>query len=586
MRINCASFRKRIAVLLILLISSLWMTSCGPQKTEPEMQQAITKTPTAQIVKTTAAAIPQPYNTPVPTLLPVTQPNSSVVNAGLIIFSMSDGEYRHLFAYHPSYLSVTRLTADAWDDESPAISPDGNKIVFSSNRFGTHEIYLLDLVNNSLTQMTNSKAYKNAVSWSPDGQYIVYENYDNEHFSLIIQSVNNPQESPIQLSEEGIDFFQPAWSPDGSEIAFVTDPTGRNEIWIARLQDANERFVKVIASPDCDYSEPSWSQDGLTLAITRRKIDDEVIILQPHNLESGVKLLGKGRNPVWMPDDSGIMVTLQTPNLNELLAYSSSDRHLILPPIPMPGNIHSADWKSANLTQNIQLFLSKNRIPQPVPLWADEPAPTSETGRRSLVTLDNVNAPQPSLSDAVDDNFNNLRETVKRRAGWDVLASLENAVIAATEISAPDISENWLYTGRAIALNMAPYEADYLVTSREEISGEIYWRVWIKCKEQDGTCGQPIQSPVWDFSSRSSGDTTAYENGGKIIQAPGGYWVDFTDLALRYGWERIPSLNNWRSYFPGIQFNVFVLKQGFSWRQALLDIYPPEQVDILIGEIQ
>jgi TolB protein len=133
---------------------------------------------------------------------------------------------------------------------------------------------------------------------------------------------------------------------------------------------------------------------------------------------------------------------------------------------------------------------------------------------------------------------------------------------------------------------MAPYEADWMVASREEFAGETYWRVWIKCKIQDGTCGEPLESPIWDFKSRFSGQPLAYENGGQIVAAPTGYWVDFTELALRFGWERLPSLNNWRSYFPGIQFNTFVLRQGLTWQQALLDIYPPEQVDLIVEKSQ
>ena len=125
-----------------------------------------------------------------------------------------------------------------------------------------------------------------------------------------------------------------------------------------------------------------------------------------------------------------------------------------------------------------------------------------------------------------------------------------------------------------------------MVVSREEFAGDLYWRVWIKCKIQDGTCGEPLNSPVWDFKSRSSGKLLAYENGGEVVSAPSGYWVDFTELASRLGWERLPSLNNWRSYFPGILFNTFILRQGLSWQEALLDLYPQEQVNLIIRNSQ
>lgn len=137
-----------------------------------------------------------------------------------------------------------------------------------------------------------------------------------------------------------------------------------------------------------------------------------------------------------------------------------------------------------------------------------------------------------------------------------------------------------------IALNIAPYEADWMIVTRENIAGETCWRVWIKCKYQDGSCGEPLNTPIWDFSSRYSGETLPYENGGEEIPAPSGYWVDFTELALRFGWERLPSLSTWRSYFPGIMFNTYALKQGLTWQEALLDIYPPEQAELIIEKNQ
>jgi len=45
---------------------------------------------------------------------------------------------------------------------------------------------------------------------------------------------------------------------------------------------------------------------------------------------------------------------------------------------------------------------------------------------------------------------------------------------------------------------------------------------------------------------------------------------------LRYGWERLPSQVNWRSFFPAIRFNQYVLSDGLDWRTAMAEIYPPE----------
>ena len=57
---------------------------------------------------------------------------------------------------------------------------------------------------------------------------------------------------------------------------------------------------------------------------------------------------------------------------------------------------------------------------------------------------------------------------------------------------------------------------------------------------------------------------------------PPGYWVNLTELAAAYGWERLPALSNWRTYFKGTRFNEFAFTSGLDWERAMLEVYPPE----------
>jgi len=49
-----------------------------------------------------------------------------------------------------------------------------------------------------------------------------------------------------------------------------------------------------------------------------------------------------------------------------------------------------------------------------------------------------------------------------------------------------------------------------------------------------------------------------------------------TTLAAQYGWERLPALANWRTYYAGARFNELVYPQGLDWRTAMLQLYPLE----------
>jgi TolB protein len=116
-----------------------------------------------------------------------------------------------------------------------------------------------------------------------------------------------------------------------------------------------------------------------------------------------------------------------------------------------------------------------------------------------------------------------------------------------------------------------------MVTIREDIGDQTYWRVYLKTRYQDGSQGQPIERIPWDLNARYGGNPQIYEQGGSPLAAPpAGYWFDFTDFALRYGWERQPALLNWRTYYTGSRVNEFAFSQGLDWRAAMLQLYPPE----------
>jgi len=212
------------------------------------------------------------------------------------------------------------------------------------------------------------------------------------------------------------------------------------------------------------------------------------------------------------------------------------------------------------------------------PLWQRNitASPAPPLGRSALVPLKDVTAPYPYLADAVADSFNNFRGALGSFTGWDFLASLENAYVPMTVAPPPGTQENWLNTGRAIAISQVPMNAGYMITLREEIAGQTYWRVFLRARFQDGSQGVPITEPAWDLNARNSGNPASYDQGGAYIPTPEGYWIDFTELAARYGWERLPALMDWRTFYQASQFNLFILKENMDWSTAMGKLYPPE----------
>ena len=109
---------------------------------------------------------------------------------------MSDGANYHLFAYHPQFLPLTRLTNNPWDDIQPVVSPDGSQLAFTSRQNGYWDIFLLDLTNGKQTRMTDSPEYDGAPTWSPDSQFLAYESYTESGTQLFIRKVTDLKEAP------------------------------------------------------------------------------------------------------------------------------------------------------------------------------------------------------------------------------------------------------------------------------------------------------------------------------------------------------------------------------------------------------
>ncbi|MRS05478.1 hypothetical protein EG832_20025, partial [bacterium] len=116
----------------------------------------------------------EPTSIPVqPTVSPTLEPSSTVSSATIeispiptsqasdqksdrILLSLAQSGHEHLYVYQPMQQPVTQITSGDWDDRDPVVSPDGTKIAFTSNRGGYWDLYLLDLLTQQTTPLTNT----------------------------------------------------------------------------------------------------------------------------------------------------------------------------------------------------------------------------------------------------------------------------------------------------------------------------------------------------------------------------------------------------------------------------------------------
>lgn len=564
---------KTPVLTIIILLASLLLSACvlvipRPAVLAPSPTPSLTLTPSPSATVTATV-------TPAPTFTPSPLPGDATHTFAL---SLGDNGYHHLFIYAPLKLPLTRLTAGQWNDIAPTFSPDGRKLAFASDRNEYWDLYLLDLETAQTERLTDTPEFDGNPSWSPDGLWIVYETYLEDQFDLfILSTVNRGQ--VLRLTDDPALDQTPAWSPGGRQIAFVSNRAGSNDIWLANLDTPDEgRFINLTNSPTTEETHPIWSPDGSRLAWAARAEGQpaSIYVWESARPTEPARRIGPGDWPAWSESGNEIATRLAEPNQDYLTAYTL-DGLLLFPPTPL-GSLSGLDWRIKRVTI-LPVIFQKQAFLTPTPLWQTglELITTVPNRRARILPLRRVQAPHPFLHEAVSDSFEALRERLIQDAGWDVLASLENAYTPLTSTLDPGRGEDWLFTGRAFALNPLTARAGWLLTLREDFGGETYWRIYLRPVAQDGSVGQPLRARPWDLNARYSLNPRAYEQGGAYAESiPPGYWIDFTALAREYGWQRQPALSNWRSFFKGTRFNLFVLTGGLDWRAAMLQLYPPD----------
>jgi TolB protein len=418
--------------------------------------------------------------------------------------------------------------------------------------------------------------------------WIAYESYVTEpgksegNLEIFLRPVTDgTQATPTRLTNQPAADFSPAWSPGGRQIAFVSNRSGENEIWVADLDKIEDRFQDISRSPLSNDGHPAWSPDGSLAWAANNGGYPQVVIRDKESgqPESLLKSVGGGSWPAWSPDGKFVITALSAPNQTYLTGYTQTAAGLVLPPLPLAGALTGLAWSPTSLPQTLPLVLDATRRLTPTPAWGPALTPLSDipNGRQRLVELTDVEAPYPMLQDLADESFNALRQALSNQVGWDFLSSLENAFIPLTTPLFPGMKDDWLYTGRAIAVNPAPINAGWMVVVREDYGTDTYWRIYLRARFQDGRQGVPLHDQPWNFNARFSGDPVDYEQGGAYMEAVlPGYWVDFTHLAASYGWQRLPALSIWRSAFNAARYNEFILSNGEDWFAAMQEIYPPE----------
>jgi len=150
-------------------------------------------------------------------------------------------------------MGAQRLTNNRAIDSSPTWSRDGKKIAFTSDRTGSPQIWVKNLETGEETRLSYGSSYADGASWSPAGpDRVAYAARVNGDFQIVV--CNPDGSSPVQLTQSDSN-EDPSWAPNGLELIFSSDRSGRKEIYRMFADGAN---VNQLTNQDACQS-PAWS---------------------------------------------------------------------------------------------------------------------------------------------------------------------------------------------------------------------------------------------------------------------------------------------------------------------------------------
>jgi TolB protein len=185
---------------------------------------------------------------------------------------------------------VSQLTNTPGYDAEATVSPDGNKIVFTSTRSGDLELWTMDIDGKNLKQITHGLGYDGGAFFSPDGKKIVFrasrpgtEQEINEYKDLLAQGLVAPTNMEIftcnvdgseltQVTKLGKANWAPFYHPSGKKIIFSSNHHSQKGYdFQLYMINADGTGLEAITSKSIFNAFPMFSYDGKKLIFSSNR---------------------------------------------------------------------------------------------------------------------------------------------------------------------------------------------------------------------------------------------------------------------------------------------------------------------------
>jgi Tol biopolymer transport system component len=235
---------------------------------------------------------------------------------GRRIFFLSDLAGAHgilsIYSLNTATRALSRLTNDSYPNDEIALSPQGDRIAYRSERDVRDEIYILDLTSGGLHLLVKDElSRKWEPSWSPSGQQIAFlARHNNDHYNdLYVVASDGSHE--VRVASAPIVRGRPAWSPDGTRLAVTVVQDGKYDIYVARSDGSD---LSPLTRDGTGGFSLAWSPDGSQIVF--EKADGIYSVWVSDGRQAELTPEPTVRNPItmeplWSPDGTHIAFVSQ-----------------------------------------------------------------------------------------------------------------------------------------------------------------------------------------------------------------------------------------------------------------------------------
>ena len=210
-------------------------------------------------------------------------------DGGRLAMDISDGKQRDVWIYEWARDALSRLTFDPTDDANPNWTPDGRRIVYASKRGGNtfYNLYWQPADGSGDAQLLLESRASHLIpgSWHPSGRYLAYHEIPQPNNpDLMILPLEGSDASgwkpgtPTVFVKTPASEQVPTFSPDGRWIAYYSNETGRNEVYVRPFPGPGGKWQ--ISTQGGTY--PTWSRTRQELFYSTL---DQHIMVVPYRVE-------------------------------------------------------------------------------------------------------------------------------------------------------------------------------------------------------------------------------------------------------------------------------------------------------------